>query len=536
MRPPLAAALAASVLALAGGEAAGPPVFSHRRHFQATGDEGCAPCHGAASRGEGLGALTRRAVASCAGCHDGRTALPVEVRSEARRVEDPFPGFLHHDHRAHDCGRCHTLDGARDRHGGPGSLASACGTCHAEHPVRQYPDGARRCGACHNSRFLQTGDTEGRVFLHTEHLFARGAATAAECAACHATAAESDTAGSSLAPLDETSCHRCHRAEAGAAVQGPWPADPRPFHAPDRTSRLPGFSHRQHLRTPGGCLACHVPGEDRHYVYAPAGMPLYAGCGGCHAGWLSEVDEHGLGGRACSVCHGPDGVIPPTVSLGRVAVAGSSFGTVAHPFDPEAHSLGRPCERCHRRPPASTPSRIRNERFRHDAHLPAALPPDHGDEACLGCHRAAASSDAPVDEHGALLATCKACHPAGETPPVHRTVARAVAAVAFSHVDHRGRPCSACHVLDVARGPAYAPGVLDCGGCHLGHAAVDLGRRRACMRCHSGRDLYGAREPQPAVELDLPATVHDLSGECLPCHGPPVPAEVPVVTRSGAGP
>lgn len=287
--------------------------FSHARHAR-RGAAGatCTTCHAAIRTTDGT-ALPRPTTATCATCHDGRTAFAVteactrchDRAPAAFSVDRPTARFSHRAHAAalakRPCGACHPL-----APGGEvlvaGHAACADAGCHAADFGQRHPT---ICGACHDAtepwrhltatRALPETSEFGASLDHGKH--------AAACTTCHtlrtATAqlrpprghAACDAAGCHAVtggPAPSLSaCTSCHTEGLAAARRARRAADPWSVRA--------AFDHARHAASP--CTACHSGLAGKGLLDLPT--PAKSSCAPCHDGRTSFK----LTGTACTRCH-----------------------------------------------------------------------------------------------------------------------------------------------------------------------------------------------------------------------------------------
>jgi predicted CXXCH cytochrome family protein len=292
---------------------------------------------------------------------------------------------------------------------------------------------------------------------------------------------------------------------------------------------------RWHVSAHGqiACLECHGDVSEKTHPN-PASVNRRPGdafrserCTGCHGSVRADLEHGRHGGKAltagqdyerCLACHDPHTQL-------RVSDPSS--------YDP-ARSADSQCGACH------------EPRER----LPAL---SASDEACMGCHRAFASSAPGAAGHSRTL--CLACHgpegvaaaamPAGAPPALdltaegfypHQEIACLSChpqAAGYAHADQRPGNCRSCHVRHDEALIHDAHLSVDCGACHLNqvipHKDRETGaivwQRQAggpgrlhqmklpagessCRRCHQPANALGA------AAMVLPAK----SILCMPCH------------------
>lgn len=130
------------------------------------------------------------------------------------------------------------------------------------------------------------------------------------------------------------------------------------------------------------------------------------------------------------------------------------------------------CQRCHQRPTGHATHRTVECRTCHGQPAGFATLPERSPRECAACHH---------EDAGQL--DCRQCHEADEVGA--RPVLVAVEAtgateprvrrLTFSHADHRGRECQACHTT-----PVTLEFGQECASCHEYHHRQDA----RCMTCH----------------------------------------------------
>ncbi len=302
--------------------------FSHRAHLARAGAERCRSCHAAVLQ-VGGDEIPMPDTASCAGCHDGKTAFATTSEACRRchtapteRVHRPSPAhtpFSHAAHRARGvalpCATCHRLakDGALAE---PRHAPCSDSGCHRDEFAKESP---AICGSCHTGwepwRPLHVdpravGTTEfGARFDHRAH-----GDTVAACERCHRAGTASggalpvlaghaacagsrchDRGGAAKPPRSR--CADCHqrgleRARADARIRAPWSVRAR-------------FDHRPHRTGADGadvpCTRCHTRAAQATDV-ATMPTPAKPTCAPCHNGTTAFK----LTGHSCSRCHGGD--------------------------------------------------------------------------------------------------------------------------------------------------------------------------------------------------------------------------------------
>jgi hypothetical protein len=497
----------------------------------------------------------RHRALACAECHPhADAAVPPGARCLGLRQEC---ATCHEDpHRGSFGGDCEGCHGQEERfRAAPGfrhealplrgaHVAILCAACHAEgtpHAVaalRDHPQPARACGACH-------ADPHGEAPARGVRAALRLADTA-HCARCHTATRWADARVEPAAhapgrfPLRgehaEVACAACH----GDATRPPAFAGAPPALA--SCAACHAHPHQQELVAaavavagpPDGCAECHRDddpsfgaGTLRAAQHAATGFPLQTphaevACSQCHAGatWgdrfpgrtaaacrACHQDPHaGQFAHAerfaqCTACHAPTRFVPPTFDV-------AAHAQTAFPLTGAHAAVG--CALCHRdvragtrifrgTRPACADCHADVHRGAFDrADLPGTVA---GRAGCARCHDTTAFT--PVSSrtfdhglwtghvlegaHAAL--DCRRCHAANEEPA--GTLGRRLGAT-------RGRACADCHA-DPHLGQFAASGRTDCARCHT--AAVfaparfdhqrdsafpldETHRRLECARCH----------------------------------------------------
>ncbi len=386
--------------------AEGPPVFSHREHFEMDDELGCDGCH---VLGKGRPTLKK---AQCLECHD-EAPTGYSVPQAVTALRATFPHGLHAD--SLECADCHPSipeDGA-----GKKMDAKACHACHDDNGI-ELPPG--NCSGCHSEVPDFDSAARGMVYSlpHGSH------ADSFDCTDCHR-AAPPGRHGEVISGAGH--CFSCHEENGIEALppscDGCHDAQPEP-----RRTRLPvDFPHAKHARA--------VP------------------CGDCHAAAVDDGDAHGatdLTAERCFACHGDRDVSP-----GKAACA-ACHGVDAKRMEPNNHRSswraghgrdarwlglgghGDNCRSCHR--PATC-----------DACHRVEMPRSHTGLWRQRSHGAAAAWDRE---------SCKTCHETGQcvrchqttTPLNHRGAWSAIhglSAVSRANetclVCHRPATCIACH-------------------------------------------------------------------------------------------
>ena len=157
---------------------------------------GCLACHHGA-----------RQAAACTACHPvarlGQRTLPVAFTITPRRDPVTRPlAFVHSQHGALACARCHAADARR-------SVATTCATCHADHHTARAD-----CASCHPTARAGHDRTahDGCAGCHDDARVAALSVTRPVCLACHQEQRTHYPAGN---------CAACHAiAESGTERAG----------------------------------------------------------------------------------------------------------------------------------------------------------------------------------------------------------------------------------------------------------------------------------------------------------------------------
>jgi Cytochrome c7 and related cytochrome c len=343
------------------------------------------------------------------------------------------------------------------------------------------------------------------IFSHAKHL-ARGVA----CAACHPTAATSQSAVDNLIPT-EIECRGCHAIDRAvpakvatpvAACTGCHPGW-RPDRPVERVYLTPPplkFAHAAHAQA--ACESCHT-GLRELDLATTRQLPTMTSCLRCHT---SGTDE-----RHCADCHLArlGGLIQTQFEHGQLVPGRDGLGDqhgpgFAQDHKREARQIGATCTACHDRSEcvACHQGVVKPMDFHPGDYVHThAIDARRGRPDCSACHRAESFCVACHERAG--LGTradsqfdprdpSKLFHPAGWASPgigpnLHaREARRNVTACASCH---REEDCLACHSAEPGgvRASPHPPSWRGSARCR----ALDRGNRRMCLRCHITQDELG---------------------------------------------
>jgi hypothetical protein len=458
--------------------------FPHEKHARLF--PLCVGCHAGIEDGNPAEAFPDPS--TCASCHDGVRAQPVDWTGPASRVSN-----LRFDHPEHDaemaaegeslvCGACHTPVGA-ERMEVERTLPDRCFACHAHEARDHFVDA--RCTTCHvplaETRFTlarmealpepATHDAPGFLAGGHGRLAAAGIET---CATCHV----------------RDQCAGCHVDATRVAEIGALAAAPAGMRVPPLPPAYP--LPPSHL--------------DPAWIEAHGAVASAASCGACHTR------------ESCATCHDPRiarspmariadlpsraDVVAPGVATTRRAPAShaSPFFATQHATAaatrPEScascHTQARFCEGCHLSGVAAAPARVR---------------PATSGGASAGSTAALLSAVARLDP------PLPASYAAADTP-----VAQPPAASPGR--PQRPRPAAAFHPPNYAyRHSAEAYNRrLDCASCH--------NTRVFCRDCHEqagfgseGRLNRGFHDAEPVWLLRHGQAARQTLESCASCHG-----------------
>jgi hypothetical protein len=419
--------------------------------------------------------------------------------------------YMQHDNRF--CTSCHLMQDPFQRFSRSVHATLECHSCHegrlpeqlhqlwltaVEHPKTiglhaQVPNAV--CARCHitgdSTRWKIIAATAGhRIHLESKDPRLKGM----ECVACHGVSLHEFTAvdqtclqagchaGNTIhlrkmSQLSQLHCTTCHNFLAEAptvAVDSlgqpltPQAAQCLGCHQMQGQIKGLDIAHDPHK---GVCGDCHNP----HTQTEPQDVSCTAG--GCHAGWRTVSFHVGVPHpERCISCHQP-------------------------------HSWlvnGQQCVRCHTDIPRQAPTR---GTLAPEARTTLAAPTAVADVA--------AGAGAWADAAAGLLQG----EPRRPADP---------GGLRFSHGDHRGQACSACHSSRVQHGQLLIRSVTDCERCH--HTGPE---RAQCATCHDVGALeratlqtrqtfrLAARQADVTRELPFPHQRHEAFA-CVRCHTDPV--------------
>ena len=343
------------------------------------------------------------------------------------------------------------------------------------------------------------------------------AATAGDCAACHAP--PWDSAGMSAR------CLQCHttveveiRAQTGLhghLVDGAAQMDCRECHTEHRGSQaaltlvdadfpheLPGFhltAHAAHADgAPFACRDCHEQGysempttlcADCHHNLDPSYMDAHtaifgADCLACHDGLdtLTTIFDHQMTGFPLTGSHAPlDCAACHQGAASLIALQNTPSGCFdCHAQDdPHAGTLGTDCAACHTTA-AWTPAS-----FDH-ALTDFPLTGRHLQAECADCHADAIFINTPAD--------CISCHMDDD-----------------AHAGAYGTDCAACHTAQ-----GWLPAAFDhsLSNFPLTGAHVQV----ACTACHTGGAFRGTPVQCAACHAEPPSHAGLFGTDCAGCH------------------
>jgi nitrate/TMAO reductase-like tetraheme cytochrome c subunit len=411
-----------------------------------------------------------------------------------------------------------------------------CTSCHLMvDPFQRFSRSVHatlECHNCHEGRVPEQLHQLWLTVVERPNAIGRHARVPNEvCARCHisgdstrwkiiaATAGHRIHLESKSATLTGMRCVECH----GVSLHE--------FAPVDRTCLQSGCHDRNTIHlgkmaqlTDLHCTTCHnflaeAPGVAVDSLGQPL-TPRAAQCLSCHAmrGKITGLDiaqdpHHGV----CGDCHNPHTqTSPQDVSCTNAGCHATwrsvSFHVgVPHPdrcttcHQPHTWRVdGKNCIRCHANIPREAPTRTSGaaEAARTSLRAPTAV----ADFASL-------AGAWPAETAG---------------PPQGGSRPAAAGRVRFSHGDHRGQACSACHSSRVQHGQLLIRSAADCERCHH----VGPGRDR-CATCHDaaalGRAALETRQSfrlaanQATVTRQLPFEhQRHVSFACTRCHTDPV--------------
>lgn len=300
----------------------------------------------------------------------------------------------------------------------------------------------------------------------------------------------------------------------------------------------------------------------RHATYMALVVAICALLGSAQRGAAESLPEagnpHGSYREECSLCHGPEGWKPATISekfdhgASGFALSGAHaatrctncHGSLEFRETPSAcmdchedihqGELGTACDRCHDTRSFLDRTRMQREHstFRFPltgAHLGLDCQSCHTPQPqghavylttpteCMACHRADYDATSEPDHGEAGFSTdCASCH--GTTTWVDASYDHASTDFPLTGA-HKSEPCSSCHGDGVYDGKD-----TDCFACHADdyNSASEPNHREAgfpteCTNCHDTKTWTGATFDHDAS--DFPLTGAHKSEPCSSCHG-----------------
>ncbi len=459
----------------------------------------CTQCHSfhesSGGKGRGLRRGDFRTDVLCGRCHAGTVAVTLAKGREkgthatgsgagekdmclrCHRIHDAAPGTaLLSSAKSHSCLECHE---------GQNTISEVAGIVLA-HPVFERVEKGRLAAAAKERRL--TLGPGGEIVCRTCHavhgaapgtpLLASAMAGEGSCLFCHEGMGGRDhvPAGKTSAGPDCGICHPVHGKRQPAAAGGtadPWTTLCTSCHARD---------------------SAHVPGASAGGGGRPADLPGFDGRG----------RRLRTGAVSCPTCHDPHGA--PVNQRLRRPYAPSAFVCTACHRDKEGVALtphdlrgiaGRSmCEPCHR--PHGGKGRWM---------WGVAAGGGEGGGECRSCHR----------EKGLARAVPAGGHPMNV--PVPRPVPETFPLFGLSGEQSRKGliTCATCHEV-------HGLGVLPLGEegtglllrARAGQAADDIGRVRACLPCHQGKQaMHGQAD---CIWCHPPHDAKNAGPECGACH------------------
>ncbi len=486
-------------------------------------DAQCAGCHAFRKGAGASGQKGHRGEANCTECHSFHEKSGANGRGLRRG--DIRPALL--------CGRCHAARVADERRRArekgthpTGSGTDLCLRCHRIHSgtpgtALLVTGKSYSCLECHEAQNT-ISEVAGIVLAHPVFERLSKGRLAAAAASRRLT----------LGPGGEIVCRTCH------AVHGAAPDTP--------------LLARQ-MSGEGSCGFCHEAMEGRSHRLSGK-ETVGPDCGTCHPVHGKRQPRGGDGGGTvdawaalCTTCHPRDGSHVPAASAG---------GGGRTPDMPGFDARGRAvrtgtvsCPTCHEPHGAK-----RNKRLRRDYEPSGFL--------CTACHRDKESvALTPHDLRGISgRSACEPCHrphggkgrwmwgvasvagdnAAGECRSCHREQGRARAVPAGGHPVNIlvPRPVPDTFPLFGVSGVQAKNGLLTCATCHevhglgilplgqegtglllrarTGQAADDIGRVRACLPCHQGKQaMHGQAD---CIWCHPPHDAANAGPDCRNCH------------------
>ncbi len=569
-------------------------VFPHGKHVHEewlTSPEVKRDCRGCHDFDESDG--VRQPEQTCVLCHydfgSGLESLKVEGSIEA--LPSTIEAFAHGDHGKLDCKACHAPpESALRGIGGPivpnqmfiPQGLGSCIKCHdpsaKNRPANRSKDDVGFQTVINEKPRMKANPDA--VFKHSEHLSPAEINRQQNCNTCHDTLAG---AGPNMgdAVFNSASCGECHQDKSGVKLEFGTevrkytsPSDLAFYHSDHVTPEAMGKS--QELKAQG-CFACHDKhegNEGRGVSDYPLkrGFDKYQQCSICHAEsdvkWRGfdhqsspadvtwRIPDHGVlskQGNNCTACHvfGQEAAMKTTRPMSEVGRSRPSVFEIveqAHPHITGSNDTkNKDCKSCHIAEAKVIPSRIKEKRFAHDAHLGAS--PTAKD--CQTCHVSPQDGTKNLMQlagHGGMQlsyseASCNECHQGVALVKAGTYTKQISKNVLFDHNDHvtaKSDPtvCNDCHVRGDGgefREFVFQDGVKDCSQCH-DHGEKNFkntGNKNqayvnGCVACHEVH-VKGV----PALNSELPASrvdIHAIKGSqfhplpskmaCSQCHRP----------------
>jgi hypothetical protein len=470
------AGVAAVAVVLVGAPVAAgqQPGFDHVKHQKLFPT--CTTCHAGAAQ---AGAPLWPDPASCAPCHDGKIAKPVQWRPPT----EPARSNLKFDHARH------AAKVARAAVRGGATAAIRCVDCHSAQGAAWMvvkPPLPERCLDCHGVR--------------TAHLAAPDTA----CATCHLPLAEAKRlTARDVAAFEVPPDHR-QPGFAGGEGHGTAAKAGSPVAASCATCHARDF-----------CLQCHVDAPEQRTIQALAPDPRSRAIVAQLKPPASHADPaflatHGATTKRtpgqCSSCHTRESCLACHADrpqfAAKLPAAGAGRGTGASVT---------------RRPPPS-----HGEGFieRHAA-LARAVP-----ATCAGCHVRADC----LECHRPDAARASGYHPAGFL--TQHPAAAYARETSCSDCHNAGQFCTSCHARSglTARGPLRS-GYHDANQFFIvGHGGAARQSLESCVSCHIERDCLtchsalGGRHFDPhGPGFDPNRLIKKNPQVCTACHGTNIP-------------
>ncbi|HUH12389.1 MAG TPA: NapC/NirT family cytochrome c [Longimicrobiales bacterium] len=413
-----------------------------------------------------------------------------------------------------------------------------CLSCHLmADPYDRFAQSAHRglgCKACHKPTFAGRSRMALTQILEQPDVILEHAEVPNEkCTSCHVEGNPdewqliSQSAGhrvhleSDDPTLQGLNCVECHSSSVHEFAATSKTCGQAGCHSESETNIQLGRMGRLTIH----CVACHEFSRPVSDTLVGAQLadnalrPERDQCLSCHqmrqiVGDIPEDEPHD---GVCGACHNPHVQATPAAAVQSCASAG-----------------------CHTTPDTLTPMHrglapgvLENCTTCHEAHEFRI-----GEVSCLSCHQDIYEDDAGVvprrtagalpvgaGMHPDLFAALM--HGNGATaPPALPRAAKSAAqqdTVRFTHADHRGVECTACHTSERTHGGLTVTGLRDCRSCH--HTAPVVSR---CTACHQARELTGTKRVAQTFDLSvrqgtqrrtLPFAHSEHQGlECVRCH------------------